>query len=215
MDEKTSMVGKPAESTEFSSAVRVLQRVIWAMMFIVALSLASNLYLAYTISNLATNPTPKFSARVPLSVGVSAPDITAKNLAGADEKISFKEGDKPSIIYVFSPSCVWCNRNQENLKTIIASKRATHRIIGVSLASEGVKEYVAKHNFDFPVYVNPTPDTVKAYNLGGTPQTIVISSSGKVEQNWEGAFVGEIKSNVEKYFGIALPGISTDHLEHP
>jgi len=209
MDEKTSMVGKPAESTEFSSAVRVLQRVIWAMMFIVALSLASNLYLAYTISNLAANPTPKFSARVPLSIGVSAPDISAKNLAGTDEKISFKEIDKPSIIYVFSPSCIWCNRNQENLETIIASKRATHRIIGVSLASEGVKEYVAKHNFDFPVYVNLTPDTVRAYNLGGTPQTIVISSSGKVEQNWEGAFVGEVKSEVEKYFGIALPGIST------
>jgi peroxiredoxin len=210
MDEKTSMTGKPSENTEVASAVRVLQRVIWAMMFIVALSLASNLYLAYTIRDLAANPTPKFSARAPLSVGVSAPDIIAKNLSGADEKISFKEGDKPGIIYVFSPSCIWCDRNQENLKMIVASKRATHRIIGVSLVSEGVKEYVAKHNFDFPVYVNPTHDTVKAYNLGGTPQTIVISSSGKVEQNWEGAFVGEMKSNAEKYFGIALPGISTE-----
>jgi peroxiredoxin len=210
MDEKTSMAGKSAESTEYSNAARVLQKVIWAMMFIVALSLASNLYLAYTIRNLAAGPTAKFSAGAPLSVGASAPDIIAKNLAGTDEKISFKEMDKPSIIYVFSPSCIWCNRNQENLKTIVASKRATHRIIGVSLVSEGVKEYVAKYNFDFPVYVNPTPDTVKAYNLGGTPQTIVISNSGKVEQNWEGAFAGETKSKVEGYFGIALPGISTE-----
>jgi hypothetical protein len=210
MDEKTSMAGKSAESTEFSNAVRVLQRVIWAMMFIVALSLASNLYLAYTIQNLANNSTAKFPARAPLGVGVSAPDITAKNLAGIDEKISLKEGDKPTIIYVFSPSCIWCDRNQENLKTILASKRSTHRIIGLSLVSEGVKEYVAKHNFDFPVYITPTPDTVRAYNLGSTPQTIVISGSGKVEQNWEGAFVGDTKSTVEKYFGISLPGISTE-----
>jgi hypothetical protein len=37
-----------------------------------------------------------------------------------------------------------------------------------------------------------------------TPQTILLSSSGRVERVWQGAFVGRQQLEIEKYFGIRL-----------
>ena len=47
-----------------------------------------------------------------------------------------------------------------------------------------------------------------AYRLSGTPQTIVVSSRGEVMKNWNGAYVGDVKHEVESYFGIILPGLN-------
>ena len=36
-------------------------------------------------------------------------------------------------------------------------------------------------------------ETIKAYKLGSTPQTLVISRDGKVLKNWVGAYVGKAR----------------------
>jgi hypothetical protein len=51
------------------------------------------------------------------------------------------------------------------------------------------------------------PETLKAYKLRSTPQTIVVSPEGKVLQNWVGAYVGGQKSQVEAFFHVSLPGL--------
>jgi hypothetical protein len=35
----------------------------------------------------------------------------------------------------------------------------------------------------------------------------VISTEGKVLQNWDGAYVGNQKSQVETFFHVSLPGL--------
>ena len=52
-----------------------------------------------------------------------------------------------------------------------------------------------------------SPETLKTYKLGSTPQTIVISPEGKVLQDWVGAYVGDQKSQVEAFFQVTLPGL--------
>jgi hypothetical protein len=56
--------------------------------------------------------------------------------------------------------------------------------------------------------MNPTDDVKLKYRLGGTPQTIVISTDGKVLQNWVGAYADKQQMEVEKFFGLTLPGLT-------
>lgn len=67
---------------------------------------------------------------------------------------------------------------------------------------------MAKNELKLTVYPGLSPERVKAYKLGSTPQTIVISPEGKVLQDWAGACVGEQKSQVEAFFHVTLPGIA-------
>jgi len=60
------------------------------------------------------------------------------------------------------------------------------------------------------VYTDLSDDTKKAYKMGGTPQTIVVSSDGQVLQNWNGAYTGEQQKQVEEFFGITLPGLKAE-----
>jgi peroxiredoxin len=102
---------------------------------------------------------------------------------------------------------VWCARNLDNLKTPADQKGEDYRFIGISLSKEGLEKYVAEHQLTFPIYTDISKEAGEAYKMGGTPQTVVISPQGKVLQNWPGAYAGDQKSQVEKYFDLRLPGI--------
>ncbi len=95
----------------------------------------------------------------------------------------------------------------DNLKTLVGKERGHYRFIGLSLSEEKLREYVARNELKLPVYSSLSPETLKTYKLGSTPQTIVISPEGKVLHDWVGAYVGEQKSEVEAFFHITLPGI--------
>jgi hypothetical protein len=43
------------------------------------------------------------------------------------------------------------------------------------------------------------------YGLGSTPETIVISSQGKVVERWLGAYEGGTKRDMERFFSANLP----------
>jgi hypothetical protein len=68
-------------------------------------------------------------------------------------------------------------------------------------------EYVAKNELKFPIYARLSPETLKTYKLGGTPQTIVVSPDGRVLKDWVGAYAGDQKSQVEAFFHVSLPGL--------
>src|SRR5712692_7532311 len=82
-----------------------------------------------------------------------------------------------------------------------------YRFIGLSLSEAALAEYVAKNDLKLPVYSGLSPETLKTYKLGSTPQTIVISPQGKVLEDWAGAYVGDRKSQVEAFFHVTLPGL--------
>jgi len=97
----------------------------------------------------------------------------------------------------------------ENLKTLVDKESAQYRFIGISLSEQGLAEYVSKNNLNFPVYSGLSPETLKTYKLGSTPQTIAVSREGRVLQNWTGAYAGDQKSQIEAFFHVTLPGIPT------
>jgi hypothetical protein len=137
------------------------------------------------------------------------PPLEVNNLKDERETVSYSDIGLPTVIYVFSPDCAWCERNLPNIRALSARKDS-FRFIGISLAEGRLKEYLEARKLEFPVYTNILPDTMLALGLGATPQTIVVSPNGKVLKNWVGAYIGQVRSEVESYFGVALPVSSRD-----
>jgi len=142
-----------------------------------------------------------------LPVGTSLPPIVAKGLDGRPATISYMPDKLPTILYVFKPSCGWCTKNIQNIKALAESTRGKYQVIGISLSSDNLQEYVTKSDLTFPVYSDLPPDVAINYRMGGTPQTIVISNEGKLIKEWKGAYIGNTKQQIETQFGLELPGI--------
>lgn len=203
-DEITSLANPGARAR--GDEARGLRRVIWAMTVILGVSLAVNLWLAYRIRQ--GNQASTSVKAAPLPVGAAVPPIKAQSLDGEEATISYEDGPQPLVIYVFTPQCPWCSRNLANLKTILAQKHDSYRFIALSLNDKDVKKYVAEKQIDIPIFTNPGAEAREQYRLGSTPQTIIVSPDGKVLQNWVGAYTGARQAEVERFFGVSLPGLN-------
>jgi AhpC/TSA family len=183
--------------------------VVWAMTVILFVSLSVNLLLAYRIRQ--GNQPGAWVKAAPLPAGTAVPPIKAQSLDGEEVTISFKDSSQPLVIYIFTPQCSWCVRNQDNLKTIVALKHEFYRFIALSLTDKGVQQYLAENRINIPVFINPKDEAQEQYRLGSTPQTIIVSPDGKVLQNWVGAYTGVRQAEVERFFGVSLPGLSAEN----
>jgi peroxiredoxin len=187
---------------------RTLRRVIWAMAFMLGVSLITNLLLAYRVKTLGDSMRELNAPPPGLEVGTTVSPIKAHTLGGQTEVISYAEEERPVVLYVFTPQCSWCARNLANFKALLAHERGTYRFVGLSLTDKDLQDYAAKNQLDCPIYFNPAEETMREYKLGGTPQTIVISREGKVLKNWVGAYTGQQQTEVEQFFQLSLPGMT-------
>lgn len=167
-----------------------------------ALSLGLNVYLA------KTGIFPHGPAPITLKAGDSVPATLA--LQDADGKavnVNFADDPRPTVLYVLSPLCSWCKRNEPNMKALFSATNAHYRYVGLSIESKDLKQYVADDREPFPVYFVQSKDLVQKLGLYGTPETIVVSPQAKVVEVWQGAYQDTNVTGVEKYFGVKLPGL--------
>jgi AhpC/TSA family len=177
------------------------------LLLLLTASVGLNVLLARRVRQLRTTLDAGPSRPAPLQVGILVPPIVAKGLDGQSQTIAYTGSDRPTVLYVFTPQCVWCARNMDNLKTLFKTRGAAERFIGVSLSPEGLTDYVRAHDLAIPVVTSLSSETVSTYRLGGTPQTLVISPEGRVLQNWAGAWTNKQKTDIEAFFHVNLPGI--------
>jgi peroxiredoxin len=111
-----------------------------------------------------------------------------------------------TIVYHFSPACGWCERNWDNVRTLIQQTKGRYRFVGVSLTAVS-PQFMREHHLDFEVAANVSPDMARQYGLAGTPQTIVVSSEQRVVKTWWGAYVGLQARDIGTYFSVKLPGL--------
>ena len=170
-------------------------------------SVALNVLLARKTQTLRSSLL-KVKSEGSLAVGASLPPIEAKDMEGKSATIRYGPTELPTILYVFTPPCSWCRKNIQNIKTLAARTNGEYRLIGLSLSSDRLSEYVASAGFEFPIYSELSPNVVIPYRLGSTPQTILISNEGKLVKEWMGAYTGNVKKEIEQEFGLELPGIN-------
>lgn len=89
---------------------------------------------------------------------------------------------------------------------LFTQTKVNYRFIGLSLSSDGLREYASQYGIDFPVYTDLTGESILAYK-GGTPRTLVVSHDGIILKSWFGAFTGDLEREVEEYFKTDLPGV--------
>ena len=174
---------------------------------LLTVSVVLNLILTSQVIQLRQKPGAS-TTEARLEIGARAPAVNAKTLGGEPVSVAPSGSNLPVILYVFSPRCVWCARNIDNAKALAGATGGRYTFVALSLADEGVEEYVAEHDIDFTVYRGVSARARADYLLGQTPQTIVVSPDGRVEKNWVGAYGPEVASQIEDYFQIALPGLS-------
>lgn len=181
-------------------------RVTVYMAVALAVSVALNVLLAHRVRSVSHERSARIAEKQ-LKIGTTVAPIQAKRLGGQQEVVSYQDTNQPTVLYVFTPPCSWCARNMDNFKALLDKERSGYRFIGVSLTDQDLAEYVTKNELKLAIYSGLSLETLKAYKLGSTPQTIVVSPEGKVLQDWAGAYVGEQQKQVEAFFHVNLPGL--------
>jgi hypothetical protein len=92
---------------------------------------------------------------------------------GKTQTLRFQEASLPTVLYVFTPQCGWCKKNLPNLHALIDGSRDRYRVVGISLSSQDLNAYLEKEKLRLPVYADIKPEVRSAYQMGGTPETIV------------------------------------------
>jgi len=132
-----------------------------------------------------------------LSAGASFNEgLQVTDLSGVRRTLMFNSGGRPTILYVFSPFCRFCEENESNLHAMLLKTRARATLLRVSLTDVTLREYVTKHQIADPVYV-ASPDSINKYRLSFTPQTVLVGASGSVQKVWSGVFSPTIESEME------------------
>ncbi len=142
-----------------------------------------------------------------LKQGSMLPPLSGLDARGG--KVDFRYGidRRKTLLLVFSPSCGYCTENMPNWQAIARNLDAdSYRVIAVSTLPQGVEEYVNEYSLgDIPVIADADPKSKVSYEMGITPQTILIDPDGRVEEVWIGLIGDEDKIDIENTLGVKLP----------
>jgi len=176
------------------------------LVIVLGFSLFVNVGLAMKVHKLILLTTP-----VPLqqlTVGSRVESLDALDVSGKAKHLIFGSGDKLVVLYAFTPTCGWCAKNLSNIKEIYRLKHPEFEFIGVSLSPNGVPEYLSRSGFPLEVVKDPSAASREKFHFNGTPETIVVDSSGTVKQVWLGAYTSDACRKIEQFFQMPKGGLS-------
>jgi hypothetical protein len=148
-----------------------------------------------------------------IKVGTDLSALTAIDTRGDRLLVAKYDGKgKPILLYVFSPKCRWSARDYTNLKALTRQVVGSHRVVVLTTSADGLTSYLSTHPFSGQILrlLEPLPE-----GFDVTPQTAVLTNSGRVERVWVGALMGERQRDAERVLKISLPGPGSDQEAHP
>lgn len=178
-----------------------LERVVLPILLLCSVLL--NLYQVRVVRALRDRPVT--SAPV-LSPGTQLDSIQLRD--GNELSLASNNG-RGTVLYVFSPQCVWSSRNSAGLRKLHSATSEAYTYIGLSVEAAGLDEWLKEHKPPFPHYVTSSRAEANRVGLGVTPQTILLDEHGRVVASWNGAFVGTVAAQLEKYFNFSLDASSS------
>jgi hypothetical protein len=173
-----------------------------SLVVVLAGSLGLNVFLALKLRSAGS-----VSVAVPTKVNAKLPSpLSLLDADGKPTQLTFDDS-RPTVLYVFSPLCGWCKRNEANIKSTVAIAGSRFRFVGISISSQNLKEYIAQGHAPFPVYLVKSPEQSNQLGFIGTPMTIVVGPGARVQKVWQGAYMEQNQKEVEAFFGAKLPGL--------
>ncbi len=135
------------------------------------------------------------------------PEMAVRDVNGGAVTVTF-DASRPTILYVLSPACSWCDRNHANIAALSSSpKTAQYRFVGLSTTGKGLADYVKTKGLPFPVFHVDSEELITTLGLYATPQTVLVEKGGRVERVWVGAWDKKQQAEIESFFGVMVPGM--------
>ena len=132
-----------------------------------------------------------------VEIGAGAPDISIKDVDGAEVSLSSLKGNV-IILNFFGTWCPPCRAEIPDfikLQNNYASKGFT--VVGVSREAPGdVKSFVTGQGINYPVWIDGTGKAHNIYGpIRGIPTTFIIDKNFKIQRMYVGARSGEVFEN--------------------
>lgn len=179
----------------------------WGILGLLVVSVAVNVAQAHRLRAVIAPLAPS------ALLGRTVRPILAADREGRPTTIRF-DRNVPTVLYYFSPSCGWCERNWDNVREM--ANRADGRYRVVAIATEtSLADFAVRRELAFEVYGGIAQEVREALGLSGTPRTIVVSAQGLITHDWTGAYSGTNEIAIEKVFGVELPGLRPPAAHRP
>lgn len=176
------------------------------LLIVLVVSLGLNAALSVVLLGRTPISSPAKSTRPVPAIGKILPPLELKQKDGSRVVVKLDTDARRSLIYVIAPGCIWCARNLANIATALKTTQPIRTIL-VSLASPNTPDPLLDQLKFSEIYYQPSVATMTAYGLGGTPQSMIIAPTGKLEKLWLGAYTGNTVEDIESFFGVTLPGL--------
>jgi peroxiredoxin len=133
-------------------------------------------------------------------VGEAAPVFTLNDVAGAPQSLAQHAG-KVVVLEWFNPDCPAVKKHHQQAKTMkeLAAKYRDRGVVWLAINSgapgkqgtgaERNQRAVSEYQIEYPVLLDPTGATGRAYGAQVTPTMVVVDAQGKV------AYFGAIDDN--------------------
>lgn len=170
------------------------------LLALLALSLAANVWLGLKVRQARPAGPPD----VKLHAGDMLPPLQVLDAEGRPATLTAADDTRPTVLYLYSHSCGWCQRNQPAVAALARQAGERFRLVGLCM---GPPESCARGEGDppFPLYAGLKPKQIVDLGLGSVPQTIVVSPGGRIAQIFRGAWVQSQRDDVQSYFKVELP----------
>lgn len=175
------------------------------------LLLLANIRLSQQLAQYRRNYQNTVDANQP-QAGMIVPPLVGYDLDGNKITIDYGKDSRKTLILALSPSCHACDDNWPQWQQLLLSNQAKDvRIVLADVATNEPplsKTYVAQHGIQaLPTLAEVTAESMIAYHLQYTPQTILIDQTGRVEKVQSGAIsAGQFESSLA---ASALPCTNT------
>lgn len=179
-------------------------RWISVVMVVLVASVGVNVLQAQKIRALVSRP----SVASPV-IGKQVLSLRGVSPHGAPIDIALK-GALPTVLYHFSSSCGWCERNWRNIEAVAEAAAGRYRVVAVT-TEKNVQSYLQQRGISLEVVEQIDPELERLLNLAGTPKTLAIGSDGVVTHEWLGAYQNRVGRQIEELFGLTLPGTAPAH----
>lgn len=144
------------------------------------------------------NNSASLSSVVPVAVNFEAPELSLRNLNGQAESLK----DYRDRVVLVNNWATWCPPCKAEMPTLAAyyneHKSDGFTIIAIEAgdAAREVLPFVQGYKLEFPVWLDPKGDSLRAFGNNSLPNSYVIDRSGIVRYAW----TGEIdKATLEAY----------------
>lgn len=175
---------------------------IWFFAILSAALTASNVFLLKKVSVLSAQLEQSgelLSRKLGVDSGTTVPAITGYDVSGHRLKFPYGKDSRKTVVLVFSPRCNACITQWPIWHKIVASLDGKKfRVVAIDQASLTSTDYLDTYQLrDFNVIASPDAETILAYDLRATPQTILVGATGIVEAVWTGANMSATQRRVQ------------------